>query len=44
VQFLNFDPLGLGAWPGAIALAGGVFAFFWQMKPESEIDDDGVAL
>ncbi|MEY3434206.1 MAG: hypothetical protein RL057_586 [Actinomycetota bacterium] len=44
VQFLNFDPLGLGAWPGAIALAAGVFAFFWQMKPDNEVDDDGVAL
>ncbi|MBU3692396.1 MAG: alpha/beta fold hydrolase [Candidatus Nanopelagicaceae bacterium] len=44
VQFLNFDPLGLGAWPGAIALVAGVFTFFWQMKPEEEIDDDGVAI
>ena len=26
VQYLDFDLLGLGAWPGAIALAAGVFA------------------
>lgn len=44
VQIFNFDPLGVGPWPGAIALAAGIFTFFWQMKPESEIDDDGVAL
>lgn len=44
VQILNFDPLGLGPWPGAIALAAGVLAFFWQMKPETDYDDDGVAL
>ncbi len=43
VQFLNFDPLGLGAWPGAIALVAGITAFFWQMRPDNE-DDDGVAL
>jgi carboxylesterase len=44
VQILGFDPLGLGPWPGAIALAVGVFAFFWQLKPDNEIDDDGAAL
>ena len=44
VQFLNFDLLGLGPWPGAIALAIGVLTFFWQMKPDSDVDDDGVAL
>jgi hypothetical protein len=44
VQIFGFDPLGLGPWPGAIALAAGVAAFFWQMKPENDIDDDGVAL
>lgn len=44
VQFFNFDLLGLGPWPGAIALAAGIFAFFWQMKPEADIEDDGVAL
>lgn len=44
VQLLNFDPLGLGPWPGAIALTAGIFAFFWQMKPDAQIDDDGAAL
>lgn len=44
VQILGFDPLGLGPWPGAIALAAGVAAFFWQMKPENDGDDDGAAL
>jgi hypothetical protein len=43
VQFLNFDPLGLGAWPGAIALFAGIVTFFWQMRPDND-DDDGVAL
>lgn len=44
VQILNFDPLGLGAWPGAIALAAGIFAFFWQIKPEKDNDEDGAAI
>lgn len=44
VQFANFDPLELGPWPGAIAFTAGLFTFFWQMKEENEIDDDGVAL
>lgn len=44
VQFTDFDLFGLGAWPGAIALAAGIFAFFWQMKPEADIDDEGIAL
>ena len=44
VQIFNFDPLGLGAWLGAIALAAGIFAFFWQIKPEQESDDDGAAI
>lgn len=44
VQILNVSPLGLGPWPGALALAAGIFAFFWQIKPDSDLDDDGVAL
>lgn len=44
VQFLGFDPLGLGPWPGAIALAAGVATFFWQMKPDNDGDDDGAAI
>ena len=42
-QFTSFDPLGLGIWPGTLALVAGMFAFFWQLKPDSD-DDDGVAL
>lgn len=37
------DPLGIGFWPGAIALIAGVITFFWQMKPEPD-DEDGIAL
>jgi hypothetical protein len=44
VQFFGIDLLGIGAWPGAIALAVGIATFFWQMRPEREEDDDGVAL
>lgn len=44
VQFFGVDVLGIGAWPGAIALAAGIVTFFWQMRPEREDDDDGVAL
>jgi len=44
VQFFGFDALGLGAWPGALALAAGIVTFFWQMRPDRDIDDDGVAL
>ena len=42
-RLASFDPLGLGIWPGAIALLAGVSAFFWQMKPDSD-EGDGVAL
>jgi carboxylesterase len=42
-RLASFDPLGVGIWPGMIALLAGVFAFFWQMKPDSD-DGDGVAL
>ena len=44
VQFFGVDLLGIGAWPGAIALASGIATFFWQMRPDREIDDDGIAL
>ena len=44
VQFFGIDLFGIGAWPGAIALAVGIATFFWQMRPEREEDDDGVAL
>lgn len=37
------DLLGIGFWPGAIALIAGVITFFWQMKPEPD-DENGVAL
>jgi len=40
---ISFDPLGVGIWPGMVALLAGVFAFFWQMRPDAE-DGDGVAL
>ena len=43
VKIFNFDLIGLGIWPGLIALVGGVIAFFWQMKPESD-SGDGSAL
>jgi carboxylesterase len=42
-QVSSFDPLGLGIWPGLLALLAGVTTFFWQMKPEQD-DGDGVAL
>jgi len=42
-RLASFDPLGVGIWPGMLALLAGVFAFFWQMKPDSD-DGDGVAL
>jgi hypothetical protein len=42
-RLTSFDPLGVGIWPGMIALLAGVFAFFWQMKPEPD-EGDGVAL
>jgi len=44
VRFFNFDPLGIGAWPGAFALVAGIVTFFWQMRVDSDDDDDGVAL
>ena len=44
VQFFGVDLLGIGAWPGAFALASGIATFFWQMRPDREIDDDGIAL
>lgn len=37
------DLLGIGVWPGAIALMAGVITFFWQMKPNQD-DEDGIAL
>jgi hypothetical protein len=43
VKIFNFDLLGIGIWPGLIALAGGVITFFWQMKPEND-SGDGSAL
>lgn len=42
-RLASFDPLGVGIWPGMIALLAGVFAFFWQMKPDPD-EGDGVAL
>lgn len=39
----NFDPLGLGYWPGLIALTLGVFTFFWQLRPDGE-EGDGSAI
>lgn len=42
-KITSFDLLGLGIWPGLVALATGILAFFWQMKPEAD-DGDGVAL
>ena len=44
VQFFKVDVLGVGSWPGAIALAAGITTFFWQMRPDRDIDDDGIAL
>lgn len=41
--FTPMDLLGIGFWPGAIALIAGVITFFWQMKPEAD-DEDGIAL
>lgn len=43
-QFLGLDLLGLGPWPGGLALLAGIFAFFYQMKPESDDQGDGSAL
>lgn len=37
------DLLGIGFWPGAIALIAGVITFFWQMKPDLD-GEDGIAL
>lgn len=42
-RLTSFDPLGVGIWPGLIALLAGIFTFFWQMKPEAD-EGDGVAL
>lgn len=42
-RLTSFDPLGLGLWPGLVALLAGVFTFFWQIKPEAD-EGDGVAL
>lgn len=39
----DFDPLGLGYWPGLVALAAGVFTFFWQLRPDNE-EGDGAAI
>ena len=43
IGMTDFDPFGLGYWPGLIALALGVATFFWQLRPESE-DGDGTAV
>jgi carboxylesterase len=37
------DLLGIGFWPGALAMIAGVVTFFWQMKPEND-EGDGIAL
>lgn len=39
VEIFNFDLLGIGFWPGLVALISGVITFFWQMKPESDPGD-----
>lgn len=44
VQFFNLDLLGLGPWPGGLALLAGVIAFFYQIKPEAEQEGDGAAI
>ncbi len=43
IALTPIDLLGIGFWPGAIALIAGVITFFWQMKPESD-EGDGIAL
>lgn len=42
-RLTSFDPLGIGIWPGMLALLAGIAAFFWQMKPDPD-EGDGVAL
>lgn len=42
-RFTSLDLFGLGIWPGLLAFVGGIFTFFWQMKPEAD-EGDGVAL
>lgn len=44
VRFFGMDLVGLGAWPGALALTAGIATFFWQMRPDIDGDDDGIAL
>jgi carboxylesterase len=44
VQILGLDLLGLGPWPGGIALVAGIFAFFYQIKPDADEDGDGSAI
>ena len=39
VEIFNIDLLGIGLWPGLVALISGVITFFWQMKPESDPGD-----
>ena len=39
VEIFNIDLLGIGFWPGLVALISGVITFFWQMKPESDPGD-----
>ncbi|KRO31333.1 MAG: hypothetical protein ABR64_05155 [Actinobacteria bacterium BACL2 MAG-121001-bin67] len=44
VQILGLDLLGLGPWPGGFALVAGIFAFFYQIKPDADEDGDGSAI
>ena len=39
VEIFNIDLLGIGFWPGLVALVSGVITFFWQMKPENDPGD-----
>lgn len=39
----SLDPLGLGSWPGLLALVAGMVSFFWQLRPDQS-GEDGVAL
>jgi len=44
VQILGLDFLGFGPWPGGFALIAGIFAFFYQIKPDSDDNGDGSAI
>jgi carboxylesterase len=39
VEIFKVDLLGIGFWPGLVALVSGVITFFWQMKPENDPGD-----